>query len=57
MANRFTEERVKIIQQRDQEKEQYCNKNNIPLICIKYTDYDNLSLEQLYFPRYIKNKE
>lgn len=56
-GNRFTEERVKIIQQRDKEKEEYCNKNNIPLICIKYTDYDNLNLEQLYFPNYIKNKE
>ena len=43
----FTKEHVKIIQQRDKEKTQYCNDNNIPLIVIPYTKYKNLTLNDL----------
>lgn len=45
----FTEEKVKIIQQRDQEKLQFCQKMGIPVVYIKYNKYDTLKLEDLYF--------
>lgn len=50
----FTEEKVEIIQQRDLEKKQYCEYNNIPLIYILYTDFDTFSIKDLYFPELLK---
>lgn len=35
------------VQQRDKEKNQWCKDNNIPLIRIPYTHYDNLCIEDL----------
>lgn len=46
-GNIYTKEKVKIIQQRDKEKSQYCNNNNIPLLIIPYTKYETLKLEDL----------
>ena len=46
-GNIFTEEKVKIIQQRDKEKLEYCKKNNIPIIYIPYTIYDEIKIENL----------
>lgn len=34
-------------QQRDKEKNEFCWKNNIPIIRIPYTHYNNLSIEDL----------
>lgn len=39
----FTDEKVKIIQQRDKEKLEYCKINNIPIVYINYTQYNNLA--------------
>lgn len=50
----FTEEKVEIIQQRDLEKKQYCEHNNIPLIYILYSDFDTFSIKDLYFPELLK---
>lgn len=38
----FTEEKLKNIHTRDEEKLSFCNLNNIPIIYIPYTDYDIL---------------
>lgn len=35
------------IQEYDERKNEYCKQNNIPLIRIKYTEYENLSIEDL----------
>lgn len=43
----FTEDRVKDIQKRDIEKNKYCKDNNIYLIRIPYTEYNNLTKEQI----------
>ena len=43
----FTEEKVATIQQRDKKKIAYCKENNIPLIIIPYTKYNNLNLNDL----------
>ena len=40
-------ENLAVRQRRDQEKNNYCKENNIPLIRIPYTHYDNLCLEDL----------
>ena len=40
-------ETLEVIQRRDKEKNQYCINNNIPLIRIPYTHYNDLSLEDL----------
>ena len=40
-------EPIEDIQYRDNLKNQYCKEHNIPLIRIPYTQYDNLSLEDL----------
>lgn len=34
---------MKIIQQRDKEKLEYCKINNIPIVYINYTQYNNLA--------------
>lgn len=46
-GNIFTQEKVNIIQQRDMEKEKYCIDNNIPLIIIPYTHFNDIILEDL----------
>lgn len=46
-GNIFTEEKVKIIQQRDKEKKEYCEKNNIPLFYINYTDFNSFGKEDV----------
>lgn len=38
---------LKLIQRRDKQKNEYCKKNNIPLIRIPYTHYKELSLNDL----------
>lgn len=43
----FTEEVVQNIQYHDQIKNNYCKKNNIPIIRIPYCHYDNLCLQDL----------
>lgn len=43
----FTEEKVATIQIRDKEKEEYCKQNNIPLVIIPYTKFNDLCLEDL----------
>lgn len=42
-----TSEQLKLTQQRDKFKNQYCKKHNIPLIRIPYTHYNDLCLEDL----------
>lgn len=42
-----TEEHLIETQKRDKEKNIYCLKNNIPLIRIPYTQYDNLNIKDL----------
>ena len=42
------EEKFKLQQQRDKNKNEWCKKNNIRLIRIPYTDYDNLTIDYLY---------
>lgn len=42
------EEKLKLQQQRDKNKNEWCKKNNIRLIRIPYTDYDNLTIDYLY---------
>lgn len=49
----FEEKVVAEIQKRDREKKQYCDNKGIPLIYIKYTQYDNLDIKDLYFPELI----
>ena len=46
------EEQLKIQQERDERKNQWCKKNNVRLIRIPYTEYDNLTIEYLisFFP-------
>ena len=46
------EEKLKIQQERDERKNQWCKENNIRLIRIPYTEYDNLTIEYLlsFFP-------
>lgn len=46
----FTEEKVKIIKQRDQEKRIYCENIGIPLIYINYQNYNDFGLSDIYFP-------
>lgn len=46
-GNIFTPEKVAQIQLRDKEKLQYCQNINIPIKYIKYTEYDDLKLEDL----------
>ena len=41
------EEKLRITQKHDNIKNQWCKENNIPLIRIPYTHYDNLCLEDL----------
>lgn len=41
------EEHLRITQKRDSEKNEYCIKNNIPLIRIPYTHYKDLCIEDL----------
>ena len=46
------EEKLKLQQERDERKNKWCEENNIRLIRIPYTEYDNLTLEYLlsFFP-------
>lgn len=46
------EEKLKLQQERDERKNKWCKDNNIPLIRIPYTEYDNLTIEYLlsFFP-------
>lgn len=46
------EEQLKIQQERDEKKNQWCQENNIRLIRIPYTEYDNLTIGYLlsFFP-------
>ena len=32
---------------------EYCENNNIPLIYIKYTEYEKLNINSIYFPELI----
>lgn len=43
----FTVERLQEIKKRDEYKNQWCQENNIPLIRIPYTEYENLSIEMI----------
>lgn len=43
----FTKDRLEITKQRDQEKNEYCWKHNIPIIRIPYWEYDNLKIDDL----------
>lgn len=49
----FTDEEVEKIHIRDKEKKEYCENNNIPLIYIKYTEYEKLNINSIYFPELI----
>ena len=49
----FSRDIVDEIKKRDEEKRVYCKKINMPLIYIKYTQYDNLKLSEIYFPELI----
>ena len=40
-------ENMKLTQERDKEKNLFCKRNNIPIIRIPYTHYDNICLEDL----------
>lgn len=42
------EERLKIQQERDRKKDEWCREHNIPLLRIPYTDYDKISMEYLF---------
>ena len=44
---RFSEKEIKEIQERDKFKNQWCKENNIPLIRIPYTQFKNLSINDL----------
>ena len=46
------EEKLKLQQERDERKNKWCKDNNIPLIRIPYTEYDNLTIGYLlsFFP-------
>jgi hypothetical protein len=41
------EEKFKKTQLHDQIKNEYCKKNNIPLIRIPYTHFDNINIDDL----------
>lgn len=41
------EEKFKIQQERDNNKNEYCKNNNIPLLRIPYSDYDKLDIYYL----------
>ena len=43
----YNEEKVNNIQQRDKEKKEYCDNNNIPIIYIPYTKYNTLTINDL----------
>lgn len=43
----FTKEVLCKIKERDEYKTQWCQENNIPLIRIPYTEYENLSIEMI----------
>jgi hypothetical protein len=43
----FTKDRLEITKQRDQEKNEYCWKHDIPIIRIPYWEYDNLTIDDL----------
>ena len=43
----FTEEKLQEIKKRDEYKTKWCKENNIPLIRIPYTEYENLSIEMI----------
>lgn len=46
------EKQLKIQQQRDKNKDEWCKENNIKLVRIPYTDYDKITIEYLlsFFP-------
>lgn len=46
-GNIFTEEKVKLIQERDKIKLDYCNANNIPIIYIPYWMYETFTIKDL----------
>lgn len=52
-GNIYTPEKLEIIQERDRQKKDYCEAHNIPLIYIKYTEYNTFNLQDIYFPEYI----
>lgn len=43
----FTKEVLCKIKERDEYKTKWCQENNIPLIRIPYTEYENLSIEMI----------
>lgn len=43
----FTEEKVEQIQKRDELKKEYCETHNIPIIYICYTDFNNITINDL----------
>ena len=42
------EEQLKIQQERDQRKNEYCKEHNIPLLRIPYTDFDKINIDYLF---------
>ena len=50
---RYNQEEIDKIDIRDYEKKQYCINNNIPLIEIPYYKFNNLTINDLYFPELI----
>lgn len=44
-------ESLEIVQYRDNYKNQWCKENNIPLIRIPYTQFDNLCIEDIYIDK------
>ena len=46
-------ESLKIIQQRDEEKNQWAKKHNIPLVRIPYTERDNITLDIIMGDKYL----
>ena len=50
----YNEEKVSKIKQRDKEKKEYCDNNNIPLIYVNYDDYNTLNLSKIYFPELLE---
>ena len=43
----YSEEKIKTIRRNDSIKNEWCKNNNISLIRIKYTDFDNITIEKL----------
>ena len=43
----YTEEEYNVTKQRDQEKNEYCWRHNIPIIRIPYWEYNNLTIDDL----------